>query len=82
MLLHRCEPDMATPVASEMLITTWENREQILDVMSDVQRAAQQVQDLWKASGAIGRLTQDDTDTLVGLLFQIGSLNDRLLQLA
>ncbi|MDV4179562.1 hypothetical protein R1521_13720 [Rhizobium brockwellii] len=82
MLLLEREPDMSMEMDEPSVVATWENRAQILEIMSSAHEMSQQFQNLWKSSGGTGRLSQDDTDKLVELLRQIGNLNETLMRLA
>ncbi|NEJ18576.1 hypothetical protein GR247_00115 [Rhizobium leguminosarum] len=82
MLLLEREPDMSMEMDEPSVVATWENRAQILEIMSSAHEMSQQFQDLWKSSGGAGRLSQDDTDKLIELLRQIGDLNETLMRLA
>ncbi|TAV63129.1 hypothetical protein [Rhizobium leguminosarum] len=82
MLLLEREPDMSMEMDEPPVVATWENRAQILEIMSSAHEMSQQFQNLWKSSGGTGRLSQDDTDKLVELLRQIGDLNETLMRLA
>ncbi|MGO4139101.1 hypothetical protein ACEQ6A_31820 [Rhizobium brockwellii] len=82
MLLLGREPDMSMEMDEPSVVATWENRAQILEIMSSAHEMSQQFQNLWKSSGGTGRLSQDDTDKLVELLRQIGDLNETLMRLA
>ncbi|MBC2808884.1 hypothetical protein ACC699_20360 [Rhizobium ruizarguesonis] len=82
MLLLEREPDMSMEMDEPSVVATWENRAQILEIMSSAHEMSQQFQNLWKSSGGTGRLSQDDTDKLVELLRQIGDLNETLMRLA
>jgi hypothetical protein len=86
MLMLRAEPDvtpdMAIGMAEQTVIATWENRDQILEIMTSARHLGQHLQNLWETSGKLGRLTQDHTDELVALLGEIGALSDTLSILA
>ncbi|MGZ2409904.1 hypothetical protein [Rhizobium ruizarguesonis] len=82
MLLLEREPDMSMEMGEPSVVATWENRAQILEIMSSAHEMSQQFQYLWQSSGGAGRLSQDDTDKLVELLRQIGDLNETLMRLA
>jgi hypothetical protein len=82
LLLLEREPDMSMEMDEPSVVATWENRAQILEIMSSAHEMSQQFQNLWKSSGGTGRLSQDDTDKLVELLRQIGDLNETLMRLA
>jgi hypothetical protein len=73
---------MSMEMDEPSVVATWENRAQILEIMSSAHEMSQQFQNLWKSSGGTGRLSQDDTDKLVELLRQIGDLNETLMRLA
>lgn len=76
------EPYMSMEMNESTVVATWENRAQIIEIMSSALQTSQQFQYLWKSSGGTGRLSQDDTDKLVALLRQIGDLNETLMRLA
>jgi hypothetical protein len=80
-LLER-EPDMSMEMEQPTVVTTWENRAQIIEIMSIALKTSQEFQHLWQSSGGTGRLSQDDTDKLIALLRQIGDLNEMLMRLA
>lgn len=80
-LLER-EPDMSVEMDEPTIVATWENRAQIIEIMSSAHQTSQQFEQLWQSSGGTGRLSQDDTDKLVELLRQIGDLNETLMRLA
>jgi hypothetical protein len=80
-LLER-EPDMSMVMEQPTVVTTWENRAQIIEIMSIALKTSQEFQHLWQSSGGTGRLSQDDTDKLIALLRQIGDLNEMLMRLA
>lgn len=80
-LLER-ETDMPVETDEPVVVATWENRAQIIDIMGSARTMSQEFQDLWNTSGGTGRLSQGDTDRLVELLREIGNLNDMLLRLA
>ncbi|MGO6855512.1 hypothetical protein EHI47_24890 [Rhizobium leguminosarum] len=82
MLLLEREPYMSMEMNESTVVATWENRAQIIEIMSSALQTSQQFQYLWKSSGGTGRLSQDDTDKLVALLRQIGDLNETLMRLA
>jgi hypothetical protein len=81
MLLLKCEQDMTTEMPERTLITTWENRSDIIEIMRKAVHFSLDVQNLWDCSGSMGRLNQSDTDALVGLLVEIGDLNEKLSRL-
>ncbi|EJC63921.1 hypothetical protein Rleg5DRAFT_0621 [Rhizobium leguminosarum bv. viciae WSM1455] len=80
-LLER-EPDMSLEMDEPTIVATWENRAQIIEIMSSARTMSQEFQDLWNSSGGTGRLSQENTDRLVELLREIGGLNEKLLRLA
>ena len=82
LLLLEREPDMSMEMDQPMVVATWENRTQIIEIMGIALQTSQEFQHLWKSSGGTGRLSQDDTDKLVELLRQIGNLNEMLMRLA
>lgn len=80
-LLER-EPDMSVEMDEPTIVATWENRAQIIEIMSSAHQTSQQFEQLWQSSGGTGRLSQDDSDKLVELLRKIGDLNETLMRLA
>lgn len=82
MLLLEREPDVSMEMNESTVVATWENRAQIIEIMSSARQTSQQFQHLWQSSAGTGRLSQDDTDKLVELLRQIGDLNEMLMRLA
>lgn len=80
-LLER-EPDMSVKMDEPTIVATWENRAQIIEIMSSARTMSQEFQDLWNSSGGTGRLSQENTDRLVELLREIGALNEKLMRLA
>ncbi|WP_434734254.1 hypothetical protein NL154_22865 (plasmid) [Rhizobium sp. YTUHZ044] len=82
MLLLQREPEMPMETDEPTVVTTWENRAQIIEIMHSAREMSQQFQHLWDKSGGSGRLSQDDTDRLIELLREIGNLNDMLMRLA
>jgi phage terminase Nu1 subunit (DNA packaging protein) len=82
LLLLEREPDMSMEMDQPMVVATWENRTQIIEIMGIALQTSQEFQHLWQSSGGTGRLSQDDTDKLVELLRQIGNLNEMLMRLA
>lgn len=82
LLLLKREPEMPMEMDEPSVVTTWENRTQIIKIMHSAREMSQELQDLWNKSGGIGRLSQDDTDKLIALLRKIGDLNEMLKRLA
>jgi hypothetical protein len=81
MFMLKREPDMMIAMAEGTLITTWENRSEILEIMRKAVHVSQEMQHLWTCSGCSNRLTQEHTDELVGLLDQMGDLGVKLSSL-
>ncbi len=63
------------------VVTTWENREAILQMMRDAAGLSQRLQRLWERSGSVGRLSQDHTDEMALLLARLGDLGSALQRL-
>ncbi|ARO33905.1 hypothetical protein NXC14_PC00369 (plasmid) [Rhizobium sp. NXC14] len=82
LLLLQREPETPMEMDEPTVVTTWENRTQIIEIMHSAREMSQEFQDLWDKSGGSGRLSQDDTDRLIELLREIGNLNDMLMRLA
>ncbi|TAY09396.1 hypothetical protein ELH91_23860 (plasmid) [Rhizobium leguminosarum] len=82
MFLLEREPDMLVEMDEPTIVATWENRAQIIEIMSSARTVSQEIQNLWNRSGGTGRLSQENTDRLVELLREIGDLNEKLLGLA
>lgn len=81
MFMLKSESNMMIEMAERTLITTWENRSEILEIMRKAVHVSQEMQYLWSGSGCTNRLTQEDTDQLVGLLDQMGDLGEKLSSL-
>jgi hypothetical protein len=58
------------------LITTWENRSELLAIMRNALSLAEQVQNLWERSGQRGHLSQSDTDEMILLLSEMSALSE------
>ena len=82
LLLLERKPEMPMEMDEPNIVTTWENRTQIIEIMHSAREMSQEFQDLWNKSGGMGRLSQDDTDKLIELLREIGDLNEMLKRLA